>query len=355
MSGWFSFLNRGAGAESGLVEIYPLALTADKFMRADIRATFIKILTDVAERMHGLSEKESPLLWDSCVQSQGVFGLITMLAEAMLCKSDLFLVYKPSVGVLRKATQDEEQQIIADYKKEGSSSVGVFVSFKNYCLTDMLFVYSALEYCILASLHKTVNIAKAVQLKMSELRSTVSLADADVVIAQAKSIAEALRAGKDILLDAKDSVATSTPDVGPTEKAIAFLDAKRSFYLGLPLAYISGLQTGGLGSTGEADARAVERGLRQYFVSIIQPVVQAIFSKPVEFRSQDFRQMDGALNALKTFDLVSDSYLSAETKRTVTARLFDVDPELEAANIEAETKANPPPVVPAVVPPVAGQ
>ncbi len=350
-NGILGFFRGNQTSDSGLIEIYPLALTSDRFVKADILATYIKILTDVAERMHGLSEKEEPSLWDSCVQSQSSEGLITELAEAMLHKRDLFLVYKPSVGILRKATPEEERQIRLDYKSQGSSPVGVFTSFTKYRLTDMLMIYSHLEYCILSSLHKTVNIAKAVQLKMNDLRSTVSLSDSDVVIEQAKSIADALRKGQDILLDAKDAVATSTPDTGPTEKAIAFLDAKRSFYLGLPLAYISGLQTGGLGATGEADARAVERGLRQYFVSIIQPVVQAIFGKPVEFRSQDFRQMDSALNALKTFDLVGDDFLSAETKRNVTARLFDVDPDQEAKNIAAELKAKP-----VVVPqPIQGQ
>jgi hypothetical protein len=316
-----------------------MATPCDAFIKTDLIATYLKILTDCAERTHGLSDEQGKLLWDSCVQSDSADGIITMLAEAMLAKAKLFLVYSPSVKVVRRATATEASQIAADYEKAGFSKIGVFVSFEKFRLTDVLKIYSALEYCILSSLHKTVNIAKAVQLKMSELRSSVALADADVAADQARSIADALRKGDDILIDAKDSVETSTPDTAPTEKAIGFLDAKRAFYLRLPLAYISGLQTGGLGSTGEADARAVERGLASYFVSILRPVLEALFGVKLEYRSQDFRQIESAMNAMKTFDLVSDDYLSKQTKQATIARMMNVDPAAELKLIKAESEA----------------
>lgn len=328
-----------AGSASGLVEIFPMATTCDAFIKTDILATYLKILTDVAERTHGLSDDQSKLLWDSCVQSDSADGIITLLADAMLGQAKLFLVYNKTVKVVRRATASEATQIAADYAATGGSKIGVFVSFEKFRLTDVLKIYSALEYCILSSLHKTVNIAKAVQLKMSELRSSVSLADSDVAADQARSIAEALRKGDDILIDAKDNVSTSTPDTAPTEKAIGFLDAKRAFYLRLPLAYISGLQTGGLGSTGEADARAVERGLASYFVSIVRPVLESLFGVKLEYRSQDFRQIESAMNAMKTFDLVSDDYLSKKTKQGIIARMMNVDPVAELKQIYDETDA----------------
>src|SRR5690606_29068033 len=153
-------------------------------------------------------------------------------------------------------------------KKRGESETGVFISFKGYRRTDMLTIYSNLEYCILASLHKTVNIAKAVQIKINDLRASVSLNDSEVARAQARSIATALGKGKDVYLDVKDIIEAARIDTAPTEKAIGFLDAKRAFILSLPLSYISGLQTPGIGSTGEADARAVDNGLKQYFLTV---------------------------------------------------------------------------------------
>ncbi len=335
----FSFLGKDSVDDAAeLPEIYPLALKEADFGYSDIVATYVKILTDTLERTHGLSDKQKPLLWDNCVQTEAAYGLVTLLAEAMADKAELFLVYKPSLNVLREATYEEKEEIRKDYEKQGQSSKGVFISFKNYSKTDMLNVYASLEYAILCSLYKTVNIAKAIQIKIHELRASVSLKDSSVARAQAKEIANALSRGKDIFLDSQDEVTTATPDTAPTEKAVAFLDNKRAYLLGLPISYITGLQTAGMNSTGGADSKAVERGLKQYFVSIIQPALLAIFKAQTEFKSQDFEGLTSALDAARTFDLVSNDYLSTEAKKEILARLFDLDPEEEEKNLEADAE-----------------
>ncbi len=332
--------------------IYSMNMTVTQFIRADVLATYRRILTDTCERTHGLKDAQWKLLWDSCVQTDSSLGLVSLLAIAMQSKGEIFIVYKPSVNVLRLADQNEQQQIMREYREKGESTAGVWISFRNYDRTDLLNIFSEMEYCVISSLFKTVNLAKAVQLKMNEMRSSVSLSDSAVTVNQAKSIAAALRAGKDVMLDAKDSVTTSTPDVGPTEKAIAFLDAKRAFHLSLPIAYISGLQSSGIGSTGDADARAIDRGLRQYFLSIIQPVFEAVFKVDVDFRPEDTRAVESGLDVIKAFELVSDTYLSAETKREIVARVFDVDPIAEGERIDAEAKAQAKAApIPVAVPP----
>lgn len=318
-------------------EIFPLALTKEVFVQSDIETTYLKILTDVIERTHGLKKELEPSLWDNCLQSEANTGLISLLAEAMTKKSDLFLVYK--AGVLRRATQEEQTQIREDYKNTASSKVGIFVSFKKYRKTIMLEIYSAFEYCVLASLNKILNISKAVQLKINKLRESVSGTDASVATNQGKEIAVALRNGNDVMVDSEDEITTTSPDIAPTEKSISFLDAKRAFILGLPIAYITGQQTGGIGSSGENDMRAVERGLKQYFVSIIQPVLKALWGAETEFKSEDFRQMTTALEVLKTFDLVSDENMPKEMKLDILARVFDVDLEEMKKEIKKDAKA----------------
>ncbi len=338
--GWFdSFLGIASSQDSELPEIFPLALRQDIFIKSDILHTFTKILTDVIERTHGIPEKVEPLMWDSCLQSDASDGLVTLLAKAMSCKKDLYLVWVRDVNLVRKATPEEESKIREDYKARGESSLGVFASFRHYSTTDMLEIYSAFEYCVLSSLNKTLNLSKAVQIKINELRSTVSLNDASIAKAQAKAIATALACGRDVMLDSKDIIETAQPDTSSTEKAIGFLDAKRAFLLGLPISYISGVQTPGIGSTGEADMRAVERGLKQYYVSIMRPVLKALFGADTDFRSHDFRDVNAALEVLKTFELVSDDLISRESKQGIVARVFDLDADKEAKQIEAEQAA----------------
>lgn len=310
---------------SGVAEIFPLLVLKDAFIESDLITTYVKILSDTMERTHGLSSKETALLSDSCVQSDSSKGLISLIAEAMANMTDLFLVYK--AGVIRKATYEEQKKIQEDYATKTESAEGVFISFRKYRRTEMLRIYSNFEYCVLGSLNKMLNISKAVQIKVNELRTSVSLNDSAVAKAQAKSIAEALRCGKDVLIDAKDMIENATPDTSSAEKAIVFLDAKRAFILSLPLSYISGEQTAGIGSTGEADMRAVERGLKQYYVSIVRPILLAVFKTETEFKSQDFREMNTALETVRTFDLVSDDYLTSDAKKEIVARLFDLNPE----------------------------
>lgn len=337
-----SFFSNTQIQENEIPNIFPLSLLNADFIKYDIFSTYSKILTDTLDRTNGIPKEKMPLFWDNCVQNETPEGLITLLAKAMTDKNDLFLVYKKSVGVLRLATPEEQKQIEADYKSAGKSSTGVFISFKKYQRTTMLEIYSGLEYCILNSLHKSLNISKSIQLKLKSLRASVSLNDVEIAKNQAKSIAKALSKGNDIMLDKEDEVTTATVDTSATEKAIGFLDAKKSFILGLPVAYISGLQTGGIGSTGEADMRAIERGLKQYFLSILQPTIKALFGLDVEFKTQDFRQVTSALEALKTFDLVSDESLSKESKQEIIARMFDLDPNEEKKAIQAEANTTPP-------------
>jgi hypothetical protein len=341
--GLFSFFKPTAEyGQAGLPAIFSMSVKENDFRYNDIFQTYSKILVDTADRTHGLTEKEFQLLWDSCVQTEAQKGLITMLASALTDMSDLFVVYKSDVGVLRKANPDEEKQIKADYEKKASSEVGVYISFRTYHRTTMLRIYSDLEYCVLCSLHKSMNLSKAIQVKINELRSSVSLQDASVASDQARSMAKALGDGLDVMMDSKDIIETATPDTSTTEKAIAFLDGKRAYTLNMPMSYISGEQTGGIGSTGEGDMRAVERGLKQYFSSILQPVLKAIYGKDTEFRSQDFREIGTALEAAKTVDLISNDYMSVEAKRTLIARLFGLDEKAEAKLLPSVDEVQPP-------------
>jgi hypothetical protein len=311
-------------------EIFPVSINQVDFVKADVVTIYTKILTDVLERTHGLTDDQVALMWDNCVKSSLADGLVTMLAKAMSDKQDLFLVYDKAVKVLRVATSDERQKIEEDYKKQASSSTGIFISFKNYARSDMVKLYIGLEYCTIAALHKSMNLSKATQLKMSDLRSSVSSIDSSDVKAQAQRIAEALAAGRDVLMDAKDSIVNSVPDLTAVKASIEFLLQKLAFYLGMPSAYLSGEQTGGLGTTGEGDQKAIERGLKGYYFSVLKPVLEALFpGTQVSYKTQDFRQIKEAMDVVKTFALVDDTMISAENKRKILNGLLDLPEDAE--------------------------
>lgn len=330
--GWSS----GGPAASELPNIFPLAVAELLFVETDTQSIYAKILTDVIERTNGLSEKHQPLLWDNCLKSEAGDGLITLIAKAMTAKADLFIVFDQATSVIRKATANEQAKIKADYEAQAKSATGIFISFKNYVKTDMVKLYAALEYCSVASLHKSMNLSKAVQIKIHELRSTTALADKADAKAQAQAMAEHLAKGKDIMLDAKDSIETSTPSLEPVKNSILFLNQKRAFYLGLPASYVTGELTGGLGDTGEADKSAVERGLRPYYFSVIKPVIESLFGSTTTFKSKDVRSINSALESIKTFELVSEDLITMEEKRMIIAMQLDLPQVMPKSKLAKE-------------------
>ena len=339
----FGFLSRfthnkavSGATGASVAEIYPLAIQCESFIRADIKATYTKILTDVIERTHGIPDKLIPTLWDNCVGSEAPEGLISLLVDGMFLKSDVYIVYRKEVNVLRKATAEEQRKIKLDYEQKNSSDIGCYVSFRNFDLTDILRLYSLLEFCVTRGLYKSVNVSRAVQIKVAGMRSSVSLDDSELAIQQAQDIAMALARGDDVLVDSQDEITSAKPDTSGVEKAIEFLNMKRAFYLGFPMAYISGIQTGGIGSTGEGDNRAIERGLKAFFYSIIHPTLKALFGIETTFKSTDFREIESALEVLKTFELVSDTTLSREAKDEIIAVMFDLDAKAEKKAKERE-------------------
>lgn len=327
----------GAQASDELPDIYPFPMLQSEFVKCDVVNIYAKILTDVVERTHGLGDDEEYLLWDNCLKSQKCDGLVTLLAKAMSDRQDLFLVFDRAAGILRKADQKEQQQIRLDYDKQAESEVGIYISFKEYYRTDMIKLYSALEYSAVGSLYKTMKLSNAVQLKFTDLRASVNAADKDQIVVQAQALAASLNKGRPVALDAKDIVDILKPDLAATNSAMSFLNEKRAFYLGMPASYITGIQTGGIGSTGEADTKATERGLKNYYFSIIKPVLEDLFDLSVSYKSQDFRQVTQGLEALKTFSLVDDSLISHENKQTVINQLFDFD--TDGGSDETGTKA----------------
>jgi len=332
----FSFLTGKPynSASDDLPEIFNLNVDFDAFIKNDIVSLYNKILTDCITRTQGIKDTWEHALWDNCLASEGRKGLVTLLSEAMACQDDLFLVYKEDV--LRLATDDEKKQIEADYKARAFSNIGVFVSFKNYRRTEILEIYSGMEFAVLGSLNKSLNLSKALQYKMSKMRDSVGLVDSSVVIDQAKTMALSLGCGRDIMMDGEDDIVTATVDMEPTEKSIRFLDSKRAFLLDLPLSYINGEQTPGIGSTGEADAKAVDRGLFQPWTSIIKPTIKSLWAADVKFKSQDFRLITVGLEAVRTLDLVSNNLITIEAKRAVASQLLNVPNDMEGEPDQTE-------------------
>lgn len=335
-----------SSSSSELPDIYPLKFKEKDFVYTDTKAIYSRILIDVIERTQGLKEDQLPLMWDSCLGDQSQDGLISLLARAMTDKTKIALVYDPAISLIRLADAAELNAAEKAIKSGQTIKGTVFVRFDNYDRTDMIKIYSTLEYCAIYALYKSMNLSKAIQMKLKELRSSTGLVDSDDVKAQAQSIAAALSAGKDVMLDADDSIVNAIPDMKATEAAMKFIAEKRAYYLGYPLRYIMGDAKAGIGDTGNADTKEIERGHKNYFFSIIKPVVDALFDINAEFKSENTTAIDTSLNVLKTMELTSERFIGQENKQKIVNMAFQLPENAkgdEAAPVDPKTDPNAPP------------
>lgn len=313
-------------SSENLPDIFPIPIIESIFVSIDVQNIYTRIITDVFERTQGITDELKPLLWDNCLGSEKQDGLVSLIAKAMVDKKELFLVYRPDLKIIRVADQAEAQKIRDDYKARGESSTGVYITFKNYVKSDMVKFYSLLEYCAVGGLWKQSNLSKAIEVKINELRSTVSLNDSTKAINQAKNIAKALGEGKDVLMDAKDIIETLTPDLTATNSTLELISRKHSFYLGLPASYFNGYgETSKMSDTGKADSKATERGLKSYYFSIVKPVTEALLRIKTTFKSDDTEMLDTGLKTIETFDRTSDEYLSKDNKTLIVNKVFGLD------------------------------
>jgi hypothetical protein len=150
------------------------------------------------------------------------------------------------------------------------------------------------------------------------------MTDADGPVEQARRIVNALLSGEPALLDAKDVLELITPDVGPIKEVGEDIDSDISLVLGLPISWVTGKQSKGLGDSGDADARSIDRGLEPYFWESIHPAFSLLFGTKLTLQQESNLDIATGIEAAKTFDLIGDDMIDIENKREILCNLFDV-------------------------------
>jgi len=320
---FFGGLFRSSSEETEIRLEAPFCMKISKteFCKIKTELLYKKILNRVYSRTEGAKgDDKINSLFDSMERSGAPRGLISLLACAMTNKKEMGIIYRD--GVVREANYDEKKIIEEDYKKFAKSSKGVLVDFRKYDLTDLMFAYMAIIYDILTSLNTQVGLAKALQIKISNLRGTVSAVGKDEPIEQAKKINESLKTGRSVLLDAKDTVETLKIDAGSIESAIKFVCALIASELGVSLSFITGELTTGMSATGEADANADEYGFQDFFNSIFKPVCDKLYNWDLRFISDDWRYFSAMIGSLIAVE--NSSLLSEEQKKAFADRLMPI-------------------------------
>jgi len=300
---------------------FQIQLPKEEFIKIKTENLFKKILYRVYSRVEGATDSEKiKSLFDSRERSGAQRGLISLIAEAMSCQKEIAIIYE--LGIARIAKTEDRTAIVADYEKNAKSDIGILIDFRFYHLTSLVRTYYSMIYDILVSMNTQVGLAKALQIKISSLRGTVSAVGKDEPINQAKSINESLKAGRSVLLDKNDIVETLTLNSDAVKNAISLVNSQLATELGVSLSFINGELTTGMSATGEADANADEYGFQDFFNSIFKPVCDRLYGWNLNFVSDDWRYFSAMIGSLIAVE--NSSLLSESQKKVFAERLIPI-------------------------------
>ena len=241
---------------------FPLSVLEKNFIDTELKNLYTNILTECYAHSNLATDKDfnSIALFDNALDHEQQKGLISLLARAMTMKHSISLVYE--AGVIRLADKNDKDPIVCN--------------FKQYELTDILKIYYSFLYLILSSINSGLNVSRAIQIKIADMRKLIARSDQKTTEDDLNLINGNLKSGKAVGLDALDKIEKIPFDIATAKESALFIERRIATSIRMPISFVTGEQSTGISATGEADDRALENGLRIYFNSIFKPIVSRL-------------------------------------------------------------------------------
>ncbi len=273
---------------------------------------FDKIIFPDAEQ--DFKDKITPSFYDN-LSVEGINkGIIKNLAYGIVQNQKVFLV-NASAGdniIVRQGTQEELQK----YEKEqGNIKNQIQMDFTKYNQSKALKLFYSMIYWIIRATNTNVKISNSVLVKIAKLRELVAKEDADEVIKQAKEINDAIKKGNSIIADKDDTMERLEINSQATKDALDVAFSLVSGLIKMPLSFVNGELTTGLTQTGDSDNLAIERGLKNYYYTILKPCTEKLFETKTRFSSDNTAKLKTLIGILPQLEL--STLLTDEEKRAI--------------------------------------
>ena len=170
-------------------------------------------------------------------------------------------------------------------------------------------------YWIIRATNTNVKISNSVLVKIAKLRELVAKEDAEDVIKQAKEINDAIKKGNSIIADKDDTMERLEINSQATKDALDVAFSLVSGLIKMPLSFVNGELTTGLTQTGDSDNLAIERGLKNYYYTILKPCTEKLFETKTRFSSDNTAKLKTLIGILPQLEL--STLLTDEEKRAI--------------------------------------
>lgn len=273
---------------------------------------FDKIIFPEAEK--DFKDKITPSFYDN-LSVEGINkGIIKNLAYSIVQNQKVFLVNVSNGDntIVRQGTQEELQK----YEKEqGNIKNQIEMDFTKYNQSKTLRLFYSMIYWIIRATNTNVKISNSVLVKIARLRELVAKEDAENVIKHAKEINEAIEQGDSIVADKDDTMERLEINSQATKDALDIVFSLISGLIKMPLSFVNGELTTGLTQTGDSDNLAIERGLKNYYYTILKPCTEKLFDTKTRFTSDNTAKLKTLIGILPQLEL--STLLTDEEKRAI--------------------------------------
>ena len=316
----------GMNKEKNLIQKDNLSLSFDlslkekdfvDYMVSDLYQSILTMCFDkiiFPESEKDFKDKIIPSFYDN-LSVEGINkGIIKNLAYAIVLNQPVFLV-NASAGddiIVRQGTEEELQK----YKKEqGNIKKQIQMDFTKYNQSKALRLFYSMIYWIIRATNTNVKISNSVLVKIAKLRELVAKEDAEEVIKQAKEINDAIKKGNSIIADKDDTMERLEINSQATKDALDVVFSLISGLIKMPLSFVNGELTTGLTQTGDSDNLAIERGLKNYYYTILKPCTEKLFETKTRFTSDNTAKLKTLIGILPQLEL--STLLTDEEKRAI--------------------------------------
>jgi hypothetical protein len=291
-----------------------------------------RILTDCYRFSTKIKNQDKEnALWDSIVYKNAQYGLISWLAYLIARKKREYLVYDN--GIIRKALPDEQKKIDEEYKVgKDKNRTGVIVDFTDYVIGRLLRHYFNRMYTLEEANENAIALGGSLQFKVSDLRKKIGLLESKSAAIQdsAADVFKSASNGIPVVIDAQDSLeqTDSSKNVSVSNESKDQIYQEMAALLGCMPSYISGIneKTTGSGYSYERLDGRNEDCIKNFWISVFEPVVDALLDEKIGFVSQKWQQIKENLGSISMVEGLTS--IPLDIKASIIAKLIgDNEPD----------------------------
>lgn len=333
----FTGARRSLNTGSDLVAPWCLDLCRREFVELKIFSLMQKVFTDCYRYSTKIIDKDKEnSLFDSLIYRKPQYGLISRLAYMIANEKRMYLVYDH--GIIREATFDEQIKIDADYSKGMTYTYGIILDFSKYAIGKLLAHYFHQIYTIEQATNNSISLGGSLQYKVKDLRAKIGYEEgkSSEVREQAAQVTRHARDGKPIVIDKEDEL-----DQTDASNNITTADSSRdrcyrelAAALGGPVSYITGIDdatTGSGYSYERLDSRA-EDMIKNFWMTVFEPVVSSLLQTKIEFVSQKWMTIKenlGSISLVEGLECIPVAIKASVIKKLIGDNHSDKTDEVE--------------------------